>query len=302
METLSSNTLFHFTGNASYLVSILQEGFKPRYCLENFSMFEFILGTENTELAVPMVCFCDIPLSKVKDHVVKYGSFGIGMTKDWGIREKVSPLMYVNEKSATTLGLSNTISHLYTQQEVLRAFGAQLVGSELFYKFSESDTEEESLDLTTLTNEQLEQHAKFLKIRAIGDSLGEAYSSQLRVIRFTKPYYAEKWRKWNNVRFYDEREWRFVPDIQRQKDGLLPWINKERYDDEIGRELFNYRLGQQFPLRFKPEDIKYIIVEKESQVPAIIRQIDNSDKYNREAIKAMLKSKILTKQQIFDDF
>jgi hypothetical protein len=302
METLSSNTLFHFTSSASYLVSILQEGFKPRYCLEDFSMFEFILGKEFTELAVPMVSFCDIPLSKVKDHVGKYGSFGIGLTKEWGIREKVSPLIYVNESSATTLGLSNSMSILKAQQDALSSFGAQLLDQSLYFKYIESNAKGYPIDLTILTPEEIEQYTKFQRSQTIGASLDEAYFSQLRVVRFTKPYFASKWRKWTNVRFYDEREWRYVPDIQQQKAGIPFWISADQYEDEMSRELLNYRLGQQFPLKFKPEDIKYIIVEKESQVPAIIRQIDNSENYTRDTIKSMLKSKILTKQQIFDDF
>lgn len=302
METLSSNTLFHFTSNAGYLVSILQEGFKPRYCVEDFSMFEFILGKDNIELAVPMVCFCDIPLSKVKDHVGKYGSFGIGLTKEWGIREKVSPLIYVNENSATTLGISNALSILKAQQDAIRSLGALLLDQNLFFKYIEASAKEQLIDQAELTPEQIEQFSRFQKSQSIGASLDEAYFSQLRVVRFTKPYFAGKWRKWTNVRFYDEREWRYVPDIQQQKAGLPFWISAEEHTNEMSRELLNYRLGQQFPLKFKPEDIKYIIVEKESQVPAIIRQIETTDKYTKDTIRTMLKSKILTKQQIFDDF
>jgi hypothetical protein len=302
METLSSNTLFHFTGKANYLVSILLEGFKPRYCLEDFKMFEFVLGKDSTDWAVPMVCFCDIPLSKVKDHVGKYGNFGIGLTKEWGISNGVSPLIYVNDKSATTLGLSGAMSGLIAQQNALGSLAQEMLSFEVLHKHLEAVATDKALDVSTLPPEQAIQYARFLKTQSMGQALNDAYLSQLRVVRFTKPYFADAWRKWTNVRFYDEREWRFVPDILPQKQGVPPWISQKDYDDEVSREFLNQRIGQQFPLRFKPEDIKYIIVEEESQVPAVIRQIAPAAQFTDDAIKTMLKSKILTKQQIFDDF
>lgn len=73
-ETLSSKSLFHFTGSADNLINILKNGLAPRYCLENFGMFDFGLPktSEDLEIAVPMVSFCDISLSKVQYHLSFY--------------------------------------------------------------------------------------------------------------------------------------------------------------------------------------------------------------------------------------
>ncbi|PIU57160.1 MAG: hypothetical protein COS88_01980 [Chloroflexi bacterium CG07_land_8_20_14_0_80_51_10] len=58
--TLSADTLFHFTKSQDDLISILTNEFEPRYCIENLGF-----QTENQEnLAIPMVCFCDLPLSQ----------------------------------------------------------------------------------------------------------------------------------------------------------------------------------------------------------------------------------------------
>lgn len=59
---LSSSTLFHFTPKMEYLLSILQDGFWPRYCVEKG------WGNNYIDFALPMVCFCDIPLAQISEH------------------------------------------------------------------------------------------------------------------------------------------------------------------------------------------------------------------------------------------
>ena len=81
-ETISSNCLFHFTNSAENLLNILENEFNPRYCLENLKFLDFSPKmTDYFEIAIPMVCFCDIPLSKIKTHISIYGNYGIGMKK-----------------------------------------------------------------------------------------------------------------------------------------------------------------------------------------------------------------------------
>lgn len=90
--TPKSHTLFHFTKSNETLKLVLKNGFWPRYCLEDVSW----VGVSNTEfVAYPMVCFCDIPLSRVDEHVGFYGEFGVGLTKDWAETNGLSPIHYV---------------------------------------------------------------------------------------------------------------------------------------------------------------------------------------------------------------
>ena len=87
-----SHTLFHFTKSGKILREIIINGFWPRYCLEDVGW----LGLAKYDfVAYPMVCFCDIPLSRVDEHVNFYGEYGIGMTKEWAESNKLTPILYV---------------------------------------------------------------------------------------------------------------------------------------------------------------------------------------------------------------
>ncbi|MFZ1547558.1 MAG: abortive infection system antitoxin AbiGi family protein [Candidatus Nitrotoga sp.] len=101
-----SDSLFHFTKSIDHLKGILQHGFKPRYSLEDSEL----LGIEYT--GIPMTCFCDIPISRISEHTAFYGDYGIGMTKEWGRRNSLHPLLYavpgavISESISTLVGIT----------------------------------------------------------------------------------------------------------------------------------------------------------------------------------------------------
>ncbi|AKF45410.1 abortive infection system antitoxin AbiGi family protein [Pseudomonas syringae] len=86
-----SISLFHFTKSMEVLKSVIKEGFWPRYCLEDVQWQGI---SSNEFIAFPMVCFCDIPMSRISEHVGFYGSFGIGLTKEWGAKNNLNPVIY----------------------------------------------------------------------------------------------------------------------------------------------------------------------------------------------------------------
>jgi len=96
-HTISANTLFHFTKSIDNLRNILTHTFSPRYCLEHIDN----ISKEAIDLAIPMVCFCDIPLSQIKDHVNTYGEYAIGLSKEWAMSNGISPVFYLHYGSLT---------------------------------------------------------------------------------------------------------------------------------------------------------------------------------------------------------
>lgn len=91
---LSSNSIIHFTKKKAHLKGILEDNFHISYCSETVTF-----GPKNWSFHAPMVSFCDIPLSEVKNHIEKYGAYGIGLTKEWASRKCLNPVLYVEPNS-----------------------------------------------------------------------------------------------------------------------------------------------------------------------------------------------------------
>lgn len=93
----SANTLFHFVGDEiEHLIDIIErDAIVPRYCVENVQY----LHIPYYEIAYPMLCFCDINLHKIKEHIRFYGGYGIAFSKQWGIEKGIQPIQYVNVNS-----------------------------------------------------------------------------------------------------------------------------------------------------------------------------------------------------------
>ncbi|MGK0271353.1 MAG: hypothetical protein ACI88H_002011 [Cocleimonas sp.] len=87
-----SHTLFHFTQNKETLKLIFKNGYWPRYCLEDI---RWVNQNDADYMAFPMVCFCDIPLSRISEHVRFYGYYGLGMTKEWANANGLNPILYL---------------------------------------------------------------------------------------------------------------------------------------------------------------------------------------------------------------
>ncbi|MFI5251909.1 MAG: abortive infection system antitoxin AbiGi family protein [Bacteroidota bacterium] len=163
--SISSNTLFHITSRDN-LLSILQTDFRPHYCGERFTMDNEVM----LQLAIAMVSFCDLPLFLMRSHLEFYGDhgkFGIGLTKKWGMKKNISPVLYLHEFSP-------------------------------LFRFRDR-----------LVNEANQINGGIQKWRMELLDVSNNFTS------FLKPYEGNPWRNGEFSkeckRFYNEREWRFVP-------------------------------------------------------------------------------------------
>jgi len=253
MSLISSDTLFHFTPSRESLIGILEHEFKPRLSLENFALVAQRLPPSGhmLECAIPMVCFCDIPLSQTGVHMEHYGRYGIGLKKTWGIGRRVAPVTYVHENAPGPQGIADLVTHI-----------GQLTKS----------SSEESLTHSALKPGIL--------------------------VYYMKPYEGRLERVGKKVRFYDEREWRYVP----AEVEAFPPISREELNDPIRRGRFEGALGALSRLSFDPWDINYIIVESESEVLETYRAIDTIKRKYNDDDRSLLKTRILSAERIKADF
>lgn len=105
----SANVLFKFMKEFKYLKDILiKKAILPRYYEETIDYLDI---KSLDKIVFPMICFCDINLSKLEDHVHYYGKFGIGFNKSWAIKNGVQPIHYINKNSY----IKNDISSIFSK-------------------------------------------------------------------------------------------------------------------------------------------------------------------------------------------
>ena len=232
-DTQSSNTLFHMTPSFENIKGILTYGFYPHYCLENLG---FLSEDNFHELPIPMVSFCDIPLSRIKRHLNKYGNYGIGMKKEWGMTIGISPVFYIENKSKTKKNVKYDI-------------------------------------IITITE----------------------------LLYFCKAYEGNLPQRDNiNIRFYDEREWRYVPRMDNELKTLMS-VKQYKAKRVGGENKLNLRISNS--VKFTPDDIKYIIVEKENELLQAVDDIMTikSNDYPYNTLKK-LTTRLISAESLTEDF
>jgi len=274
--TISSNTLFHFTNGIHPIISILKEGFfRPNLCLEDLSFLKI-----EEKVAIPMVSFCDIPLSQTKAHMRVYGSYGIGLSKSWGKKNGVSPVLYTYQGSPLTESLSQCLE--WTHKRYLDPEGSQ----------SKVPLFPASVARAIRTDPRP------------GDQYLELWDQLLRIQCFIKPYegpFHRRNQSFPYIRFYDEREWRFVPELA---DDLFKYLlDENEYNNYATRKKANREIQTRSRISFEPADIKYIIIAREKDILTMIRKIEEigGDRDTQNQLK-VLSSNIISAERIREDF
>lgn len=308
MSVLSANTLFHFTSKDA-LLGILKTGFRPAYSDE---FGHDVIGRSLSTITIPMVCFCDLPLSRLDNHIKgfdwehngekqfskKYGNFGLGMSKEWGITKRLNPVLYATQESAVMefIGTSyNTLLKLY------KTYGNKWEKEENPFKgyFDNPLTQAMSIGSPPTP----ETYSTFRALRTALSNVASTFSQ-------IKPY-----RNLSTGQiYYNEREWRYVvpyttnyrgnaPLFWKTPNGqLFPLVNPKHSNYEYNIEEIKPILAQDYMLNFQSDDIKYIIVESKSDISDIINLLRSlPEKYSNESINE-LTTKILTCEQIHNDF
>ncbi len=249
--TLSANTLFHFTDSIDKLEGILENEFYPNYSLESWDN----IAGGTFEIAISMVCFCDIPLSQINNHTNDYGSYALGLTKEWGMKNNICPVLYTFNTASTTRYIMSLLTNQFSKENT--SFG--------------NDIE----------------------------------PTILKLALFMKPYVGKLNKRGverDGVRFYDEREWRYIPTINDGTEHFKLFLGPDEFKEVRYKKQETEKLKQK-KVSFEPKDIRYIIVKSESEILDMYNKIERikGDKYSPDDIKR-LQTRIISMEHIRDDF
>lgn len=282
MGNYRTTSLFRFSKDFKSLKKVLKNGIYPNYCEEDLSFDnkKFVIG-------IPMISFCDIPITLLDEHTSRYGVYGIGLSKDWGIMRGVTPTMYI----ANDAVLRSAHYHIMNDFKL-----TEMVNSQEF--------KDKMLSETVVRSLPLGMYAKTLNAQLQHDV-------NTYIVGYMKKYEGEyKGKPINN---YVENEWRFiVPDTNETK-----WMwSKKEYDDwrfpkgviknvpkpKPTSSLINYQLT------FTPNDVKYILVKNMEFKKRVIEYIKtlktfgSKDYELTDEDKLDLTTKIITIEQVKEDF
>lgn len=240
--SISSNSIIHFTNSLENLYGILSNGFRVKYCLE-----ENKFHSKTLRAAVPMVSFCELPLSEVKDHIKSYGHYGIGLKKEWAIKERLNPVLYIESNSMLGENISSAFGEFIKNGEKKTQAQRQLLDLFRYIKTYERD---------------LQRDGKMIK----------------------------------NYKFYNEREWRYTPDIEKK-----PMIVSAKLY-QADKDKFNSKVSDIYLLP-GINDIKYVILKSEDEISDLIDFLRKQFKKSSTAGDLdTLITRIVTVQQIKTDF
>lgn len=136
------------------------------------------------------------------------------------------------------------------------------------------------------------------------DSTGRyeiAYKNTINTLRYIKNYKGDLIRSGKETIpdyiFANEREWRYVPPIT---EDIFSFVEIEKIQTSQQKSAFNRKVNH-LRLHFQPDDIKYLIVEKDSDINDLIEHLrQTKNRFSKNTVDR-LASRILTYEQIERD-
>lgn len=298
MNNINSSSLFHFTKELDTLKKILVNGLRYSFAYEQYSkeivnsyLNPDFCATDESEIengvAIPMISFCDIPITRAWQHIEKYGQYMIGLNKTNFSRDTsniINPVIYI---------------HSPNLKDAITLFGKE--NAQAYCKMVEVITHEMHRVYNKTNQEPFNRNELEVKIKSLVDQ--RFYSNFL--VGLVKPIGDEKHY------YYDEREWRlFLPEHTNGVD----WIwgisddyflqNKEDWNNDLGNK---EDMFIKIPYELFDEYITHIVVSKDKEVDELITLIMNSNKIfgyenDMEYSRMKLISKITSFERIGNDY
>ena len=249
--TSNSNSLFHYTKTYDNLCGILRNGFKPNYCKETL--------LNGSIIGLPMVSLCDIPITRANDFR-KYGKYAIGMERNWGTSKGINPITYIASEK-----ISSTYSMVLNLLEITSNRAKGIVLKEFLSGIKTLIENNNKIGNDIRAEEMLKLYQKQEPAITLFKLFNEVENT---LVGYTKLYESED-QKHGRVINYNDNEWRYiVPANKKHK-----WLHGEEEFAAWRGNSIQKPISTFEAIGFDSDDIRYIIVEKETDAKKLIGDI-----------------------------
>ena len=265
MDLKKLNTLFHSTKKISTLKSIIKNGFAASYADEK-------IGNRNVLIA--MISFSNIPLLESRSQV-DYGKYSLGLTRSWGIKNRLHPVTYTYKDSEKENFLSRLMQDFVLFQ-IAPDLSTQKNGIKLLF-------ENFSANFVNL----YESILKSGNAKEIQKYFGEVFSDLSNLQIYFK-HYIDTNKKGKTVYCFNDREWRYIPNLNPKLIFETNASGKVDNDDYKKFTTMKKPHLVEHLLNFELTDIEFIMVKKNSEIKGVV------DELNRKFDKAKVQRAIMS--------
>jgi len=287
-ERLSSDFLYTYTGKLDNIKLMLKYGLRHSLNSEK-------VPYKNSIQQNFIICFCDILPEQADYHKSVYGNYSIAFTKEWGIRNAITPLRYIHKNSP---GAQANYIKLKNDMRIARE--SMKDGNQLDYFLSlitfitarekglltEDSIHDQQLKnpidkyleaIDKEFNAKMEIHKKETLMEIFNDwvipilHLLEISVDELEKRDAFLRIYQDDFRDVKNKVLYDEREWRSVKYITQEEMIKDPHL----YNDAIT----NKYLPESYNLHFETSDIHAVIVETDDEKNKLLDYVNAEIKH-----------------------
>lgn len=212
---ISTDCLFHYAKSLEALRAILASGLRFSVVREPYPRVGWgtspltAIGIQRTYTDNKVVCFCDIPLTLAAGHRGHYSSYAVALTKEWAMANGVAPVRYVHSGSP---GFSGQLMEFLEAHANRCELGDNFLPALIQHKTGATPNSENfSLDAKAAVEVLEKLLADALDFIADGAPFFKTYEGD-------DPLHDTPLK-----RYYDEREWRAVPQSEETEYLHFTW-------------------------------------------------------------------------------
>lgn len=293
MHRLSSDFLSHYKRDIKYVKLILEHGFQHRMWNEKVIFRDSVQQNY-------VVCFCDILADQADYHKQCYGDIAVVMTKDWGIKNNISPVRYVHKSSVgqfpdyikikninREIRQNNVQTNQHHQYAIeylgmaLAKDSGQMQHPSIIQSANANPKWNKFLDEFDKEFDEIEAELKktgkdkilYKYFHSIGNRLLELHNELEKRDAFMRVYQDDftspaTGTPINDKILYDEREWRSVKYFDDQDFQQNP--------KEIEEAFTNKSMPKRFNLTYTSSDFVAVLVSDQNQVNELVNFVENN--------------------------